>query len=362
MRNILTILFSAVVISVSAQKLDLLFAGDIMAHDDQLASAYYPEDSSWNFRVWFDEIDHIFKSADFCIGNLEVPIGVKPYKGYPSFGSPIKFAVDLQNAGFNVLLTSNNHASDRRKKGIIRTVEVLDSIGILHTGTWKSKQERIDNTPLIIEKNGIKLALLNYTYGTNNSPYPKLISHQMESYIKADIEKAKSMNPDKVVVCMHWGKEYKDFPGKSQKALAEKMYQWGADYIIGGHPHVIQPMEWYKEQQKERFVAWSLGNLISNMYFKRTDGGAMLYLQLEKINDEVKIVAANYLLVYVYKYLDNNNHIQYRLLPMHEYVNHPNYFKDDSYEKMIKYRNLALPVMEHNVNVSEWSGEILLDE
>ena len=176
----------------------------------------------------------------------------------------------------------------------------------------------------------------------------------MESYIKADIKAARAENPDKVIVCMHWGKEYQSFPTDDQRALAQKMYNWGADYIIGSHPHVIQPMEWEKTGEKERFVAWSLGNLISNMYFKRTDGGALLHLQLERKGDDVIISEAGYILVYVYKYLDEDQHIQYRLLPMHEYLDQPGYFRDDSFEKMLKYRSLAMPVMEHNINVPEW--------
>lgn len=354
MRYLSLLLLTLFALSVQAQKLDLLFAGDVMAHDDQLASAWYAEDSTWNFEIWFSEIEHIFKSADYCIGNLEVPLGVKPYKGYPSFGSPAEFAIDLKACGFNVLLTSNNHASDRKERGIIRTVEILDSLDIPHTGTWKSKEDREEETPLILEKNGFRIAVLNYTYGTNGSPYPKLISHMIESYMKADIKKAKELNPDKIIVCMHWGTEYQSYPTDAQKSLADKMYEWGADYIIGSHPHVIQPMEWTQTDDGERFVAWSLGNLISNMYFKRTDGGALLHLQLEKEGDDVVISEAGYILVYVYKFLDENEHIQYRLLPMHEYLEMPEYFKDDSYEKMLKYRSLAMPVMKHNINVPEW--------
>lgn len=347
-------------ITVAAQndtsRIDLLFSGDIMAHDDQLASAWYPEDSTWNFHIWFSEIEHILKSADLCIGNLEVPLGVKPYKGYPSFGSPAEFAEDLKKSGYDLLFTSNNHASDRREAGVINTNIILDSLGFMHTGTWKSKADRNEKTPLIVEKNGFKFAFLNYTYGTNGSPHPKLISHAIESYIRADINKAKSLNPDKIIVCMHWGTEYKSFPSDAQKALTQKMYSWGADYIIGSHPHVLQPFEW-ENDGKDRFVAYSLGNFISNMYFKKTDGGALLHLELEKCGDEVKIVEAKYILVYVDKYLDENQHIQYRLLPIHEYLDQEQYFKDDSYQKMLNYKALAEPVMKHNVNVPAWDPE-----
>ncbi len=357
MKRVIFALFILCSISAYSQEvktLSVVFGGDIMAHDDQLASAYYAEDSTWDFRMWFDEIDHLFQAADLCVANLEVPLGVKPYKGYPSFGSPLEFARDLKSAGFNLLMTANNHSSDRQRAGIIRTCEILDSLEIPNTGMWVSKDEREKRTPLIIEKNGFRLAFLNYTYGTNGSPHPDLISHMLEYQMKSDIEFAKTKSPDKVIVFLHWGKEYQSFPTEKQKQLVEKLYDWGADYIIGAHPHVIQPIEWTKDTDKERFVAWSLGNVISNMYFKRTDGGVLLNMQLEKHGDEVNIASASYVLMYVYKYLDENEHIQYRLLPMHEYLDQQHYFKVDSYEKMLRYKSLAEPVMEHNVNVPAW--------
>ncbi|MEA1874802.1 MAG: CapA family protein [Bacteroidota bacterium] len=357
MKNPLILLFTLYVLTGYAQekqRINLVFGGDIMVHDDQLKSGWYDEDSAWNFRVWFDEIDHLFKAADLCIANLEVPLGVQPFRGYPSFGAPAALASDLQDVGFNVLMTANNHASDRGKAGIISTREILDSLEILNTGVWKSKAQREDLTPLIIEKKGFRLAFLNYTYGTNAAPFLDLISHRIENEIKQDIEFAKSKNPDKIFVFMHWGRESKSFPSESQKKLAEMMFEWGADYIIGAHPHVIQPIEWTKEDENERFIAWSLGNVISNMYYKRTDGGALLQMQLEKEGEDVKIASASYLLMYVYKYLDENEHIQYRLLPMHEYIEQQYFFKADSYEKMLKYKSLVDPVMEHNINVPVW--------
>src|SRR6056297_3666238 len=268
-------------------RVDLLFAGDIMTHGDQLRSAYYPEDSSWNFKVWFEDIDHLLKAADFTIGNLETPLGVKPFKGYPSFGAPKKLGLDLKQAGFNVLVTANNHAFDRGKAGCISTLDMLDSLQVLCTGTWRSDEERRQTTPLMLEKDGIRIAVLNYSYGSNAWPVPGMMGWINEVRMKEEIEAAKGKNPDKVLVFMHWGNEYQSFPSSKQKNLKTKLTDWGADYIIGAHPHVLQPMEWEQDSKDERFVAWSLGNLISNMYFKRTDGGALLHLQLRRENGEV---------------------------------------------------------------------------
>ncbi len=333
--------------------LTLLFTGDIMVHDDQLKSAWYPDDSAWNFHVWFEDVQDILQSADFCIGNLEQPLGVKPYKGYPSFGSPGVLAEDLKKAGFNVLLTANNHAFDRRSKGLKKTIEILDSLKIQHTGTFISQETRQKKIPLILEKNGFKLALLNYTYGSNYNADNTMLSVMQEDVVRKEFESAKKCNPDKIIAVMHWGNEYKSFPNAVQKQWKDSLLHWGADYIIGAHPHVLQPMEWHNSEDNETFVAWSLGNFISNMYFKRTDGGALLHLILSRENGEVHISDAAYDLVYVYKYRDDNQHIQYRLRPVQRFMDKRNAFKADAYDKMIKYKTLADTVMKHNTNVPE---------
>lgn len=336
-------------------RVDLLFAGDIMTHDDQLASARIGDDK-WDFNSWFLDIEHILKSADYCIGNLEVPLGVEPFKGYPSFGAPAIFARHLKKAGFNVLLTANNHTFDRRKKGALNTIKVLDSLEIMNLGTYRNKSDREEKLPLIIEHEGIKIALLNYTYGSNALVDYDMISILNKNQIRKDIEKAKQHNPDKIIVLPHWGTEYKSFPSSNQKEYEKVMYSAGADVVIGAHPHVLQPMIWKKNGEKEKFTAYSLGNLISNMYFKRTDGGALLHIQLRKdAGGQVFIDKASYILLYNYKYRDENGHIHYRLRPIHEYKDHPEMFKDDSYKKMLKYKSLADPVMKYNKNVPAWA-------
>ncbi|MFO7790812.1 MAG: CapA family protein, partial [Bacteroidales bacterium] len=291
MKCIITLISLVFCFSAIGQKndssLNLLFAGDIMVHDDQLKSAWYPDDSTWNFRVWFKDVEQMLQNADFCIGNLEQPLGVKPYKGYPSFGSPVDLAVDLKNAGFDVLLTANNHAFDRGKKGVVKTIDVLDSLDIHHTGTFKSQKDRTVKVPLVLEKNGIRLAVLNYTYGSNNNADETMLSVMKTDVVKKEIEAANILHPDKIVAVMHWGNEYKSFPNNVQKQWKDSLLLWGVDYIIGAHPHVLQPMEWDNSAEKESFVAWSLGNFISNMYFKRTDGGALLHLTLSRQNGEV---------------------------------------------------------------------------
>ncbi|MEA3447627.1 MAG: CapA family protein [Bacteroidota bacterium] len=357
MKAIITFILFMLCFSAFGQKndssLNLIFTGDIMVHGDQLKSAWYADDTAWNFRVWFEDVEGILQDADFCIGNLEQPLGVKPFKGYPSFGSPVKLAVDLKNAGFDVLLTANNHAFDRRKKGVIKTIDVLDSLGIHHTGTFKSQKDRTFKVPLVLEKNGIRLAVLNYAYGSNYNADETMLSVMKTDFVKKEVEAAKILHPDKIVAVMHWGNEYKSFPNDVQKQWKDSLLLWGVDYIIGAHPHVLQPMKWDNSAENESFVAWSLGNFISNMYFKRTDGGALLHLTLSRQNGEVSISDAAYDLMYVYKYRDDNQHIQYRLRPVQMFMDKRDAFKADSYDKMIKYKSFADTVMKHNINVHE---------
>ena len=142
------------------------------------------------------------------------------------------------------MANANNHALDGRAKGLKRTLDVLDSLKIVHMGTYRDSLERDSTCPLIIEKNSIKLALLNYTYGTNGltiSP-PYIVNYIDTAAIRRDIEKAKSENPDKIIVFLHWGTEYERDENTWQKNMAKYIFSKGADVIIGSHPHVIQPI------------------------------------------------------------------------------------------------------------------------
>ncbi|MGB3468304.1 MAG: CapA family protein, partial [Cyclobacteriaceae bacterium] len=150
----------------------LIFTGDVMQHDSQINGAYYKVTDTYEYDSNFYYLKDILSSADYTIANLELTLAGKPYKGYPTFSSPDNLAVSLKNAGIDCLVTANNHSCDRRKKGIVRTIDVLDSLDIPHTGTFKSETARDTLYPMLIEKKGFRIALLNYTYGTNGIPVP----------------------------------------------------------------------------------------------------------------------------------------------------------------------------------------------
>ena len=199
------------------------------------------------FALFFLKLLPFFKSVDFTIGNLELTFGGKPYSGYPKFSSPDELAFSCKS-GINVLMTANNHSCDRGRKGLLRTLDVLDSAKINHTGTFKDSFDRNQNNLLILEKKNIRVGVLNYTYGTNGLPVPKgtMVNIIDTILIKEDILRSKEEKIDKLIVFLHWGRQYKSHPSKSQKNIADFLHKNGVDIVIGSHPHVIQKMEYKK--------------------------------------------------------------------------------------------------------------------
>jgi hypothetical protein len=301
-------------------RVSLLFAGDVMGHDSQIASAFDVNSKSFDYTSCFAAIRPYVEAADIAIANLEVTLAGRPYTGYPQFSSPDALAIALQQSGFDALVTANNHCVDRGKSGLERTITMLDSFNIPHTGTFVDTLSRMNDSPLILEKNGFKIALLNYTYGTNGIPVPKgsIVNLLDTALMRRDIEKAKSLLPDIIIVFTHWGLEYQGLPTKNQVALTEFCFKIGAHMVIGAHPHVIQPMEWRKDANQ--FVAYSLGNFVSGQRKRYTDGGSMAYIELQKIqftpdSSTTTIDSAGYYLQWVHRTPDKYK--DYYIYPAH---------------------------------------------
>jgi poly-gamma-glutamate synthesis protein (capsule biosynthesis protein) len=284
-------------------KLRLLFIGDIMGHDGQIASAYNDSTGRYNYSEVFKFISPVIREADVAIANLEVTLAGPPYKGYPQFSSPVALPAAARDAGIDIMVTANNHSADRGLAGIINTIMRLDSLGIAHTGTYTSAGERESQVPHIIEKNLIRLALLNYTYGTNGLPVPApaVVDLIDKSVIAKDIDAAKRSGADGIIVFIHWGTEYDTLPSTTQTDLAAWMMEQGVDLVIGSHPHVVQPMELIKEDGTgDRLVVYSMGNFVSNQRRRYTDGGAMVSVTVSKGEYGLQIEEAGYILTWVY--------------------------------------------------------------
>jgi poly-gamma-glutamate capsule biosynthesis protein CapA/YwtB (metallophosphatase superfamily) len=280
----------AVLLSISSlcyaqdtTRLSLLFLGDIMQHDSQIADAWDPALRKYNYDPCFQYVTPYTQAVDLAIANLEVTIAGKPYKGYPQFSAPDELLLALKKMGLDVLVTANNHCVDRGKNGVERTIRLLDSLKIPHTGTFKDQKEKQTLHPLLIEKNGFRLALLNYTYGTNGLPVtqPNIVNLIKPEEIVKDLAYAKTLKADMIIVFVHWGAEYQSLPSPWQKDIANLFFKNGAQLVIGAHPHVIQPMEW--EKDKNQLIAYSLGNFVSGQRKRYTDGGAMVRLELQKV-------------------------------------------------------------------------------
>ncbi|MEP2671643.1 MAG: CapA family protein [Cyclobacteriaceae bacterium] len=303
-------------------KVSLLFVGDVMQHDSQIRAAYDPISKSYDYSACFQYVKPVIQSADIAFANLEVTLAGPPYKGYPQFSAPDELAVSLKESGFDVLVTANNHSLDRRKKGLERTIDVLDTMDLLHTGTFKDSISREALYPLVFEKNGFRFSLLNYTYGTNGIPVtkPNIVNLIDTVQIKTDLAKARKQQTDAIIVFMHWGAEYQDTPNRSQKQIAQLCIENGAMLVIGAHPHVVQPME--RDTLKNTLVAYSLGNFVSGQQSRYRDGGAMLWVELEKLRivdsaTSVQIKKASYELEWVYR--NNESPKKYFILPVKEF-------------------------------------------
>lgn len=295
--------------SQTDQKLSFLFVGDVMQHGGQIAGAYNKKTDGYDYDDGFKYVKPLIEEKDIAVCNLEVTHAGKPYKGYPQFSAPDDLSKALVDAGFDIILTSNNHSCDGGEKGVIRTLDVLDKLGVKHTGTFRNKAERDKNYPLMIEKNGFRVAFLNYTYGTNGLKVdPPLIINYIDSAVmKEDFAKAKRLNADYIICTMHWGTEYQSLPNDYQKNFEKYSYELGADMIIGGHPHVLQPVEKKIVNKKEKLTVWSLGNYVSNQRDRYKNGGVMVTASIckpatqnQNAKSEVVLHDAEYIFTYVH--------------------------------------------------------------
>ena len=290
------------IIETPAQNINLLFAGDIMQHETQLNMAKR-KGGKYSFSYCYRHISPLVKSADISVANLETTIGKSGYSGYPSFCAPDSFLYAVKDAGFNVLLFANNHCMDKGKRGAMHTLDMLDSLQFAHCGVYRNAKEREERYPLIIEKNGVRVALLNYTYSTNGReiPAPMVVNMIDKKTIVQDIKAAKEKCPDVIIACMHWGDEYVSLPPANVKEMSNWLIEQGVNHIIGNHPHVIQPIEIRESETTAdtHLVVYSTGNLVSNMSIRRADGGIMVGMRLRKIMNYTRALDVRYLLTWI---------------------------------------------------------------
>ncbi|MDO9154040.1 MAG: CapA family protein [Paludibacter sp.] len=308
------------------QTVSLIFAGDIMGHSPQFQAAYHPIDKTYHYDICFRHVKTHIESADFAIANLEVTLAGAPYSGYPNFSSPDALLDGMKNAGYDVILTANNHIVDRGKKGLERTNTIINNRQLKQAGSYLNIAQRDSIYPLFIEQKGVKIALLNCTYGTNGIAVsePNMVNMLDTVQIKEDICKAKSRDADLIFMTVHWGAEYMTKANDEQRKLAHFFVRQGVNLVIGSHPHVVQNAEiLYNIDSIAVPVFYSLGNSISNQRKPDTDGGIMVKVEIG--TQSKQILETSYLPVYVHKGVLDNVY-QYHLIPTTDFVNDPSRF------------------------------------
>lgn len=308
----------------------LIAVGDILMHMALTRSGYNPQNKTYNFDHFFKEVKGIISTGDWAIANMETTLAGPElgYSEYPLFNAPAQIVDAAKRAGFNVLITANNHALDKGERGLINTIKNIRSRGVPSVGTATSAKEA--EKLLIVNQNNISMAILAYTFGTNGIPIPQgknyLVSLINEQKIIKDIAKARKQGADVVTIYLHFGEEYQRQPNASQKQLVERLLKAGADIILGDHPHVVQPYQIFKLKGKDGksrtgVVIYSLGNFISYQLGNYKDLGVIFAVNIRKRfpEKEIEITKVEAIPTWTHNYKLNNK-LNFRVLPIEAVV------------------------------------------
>lgn len=361
-------------IPVETVTASLAITGDIMVHSYQYEEAYDQSTGKYDFMHNFTDMKKYFDSADYSIGNFETVLAGEDVgiSDYPCFNTPDSFLDSLEYSGIDFVTTANNHCMDKGTDGLLRTIDKLDEYGFDHTGTYKDEESR--NEVFVKDINGITFAFLSYTYGTNGIPVknPWNVNILDEELIKSDIEKAKELNPDFIVVLPHMGVEYEIYPREEFKEWADFMFNCGADIILASHPHVLQPME-VREITKDDgstrngFIIYSLGNFISSQTTPPRNAGIIVNLDFEKKGiEKAELTKVSFIPVWTqFRNAQNINHFMVRsvyemlTLPQNEMYNTLRQkdiarLKDIHKETTSMYLNRDVPLEEIQDEYTFW--------
>lgn len=247
--------------------ISITFIGDVMQHGRQLRDAHIQGEDpalpqSYDYSYMFKYIEGKLKDADLAIANMEFPLGTPPYSGYPLFSAPESILWQAQKSGIDLFLLANNHLLDKGKRGFLNTLDTYTNAGARYIGAYRNKEEQQELNPVFYNIKGIRLAVLNFTYGTNGFPIPAPCTMNLMDtlHIKECISRARQWGADIIICTPHWGEEYQLKPSYHQKKIASMLLREGVKVIVGSHPHVPQAANY----SKERIIFYSLGNYISN--------------------------------------------------------------------------------------------------
>ncbi|MBT2689614.1 CapA family protein [Bacillus sp. ISL-47] len=313
--------------------------GDILIHDWVYNDA--KTKAGYDFRPMFEHMKPLLREPDLLLANQETILGGTAIgvSSYPMFNSPQEVGDALIDAGIDIVSTANNHSLDKGEKGLKASIDYMDQIGLPHVGTSRSASER--KTLKIMSKNGINIAYLSYTYGTNGIPVPKgkdyLVNLIDKPLMQEEIHRAKN-EADIVVLSLHWGNEYQLQPTDEQKELAKYLVDEGVDIIFGHHPHVLQPMEWIEAKDgRKSLVVYSLGNFLSGQMRDYKDVGGLATVHITKYIDQkgVRIELSNP--SFFPTYVSNKQLKNYRIVPLEEAGSYGLKNADSKYNEIQKH-------------------------
>lgn len=282
----------------SVSKVSIAAVGDNLIHNTLIAAGEQ-EDGSLDYSSFYTNIKNDISAADIAVINQETILGGSEfeYTGYPTFNSPWEIGTAAIDAGFDIFTCATNHSLDKGYSGIEQECAFFDSHPeVVHVGTNDSEEEY--NSIVYYEKNSIRFAVLNYTYGTNGIPIPEsrpwCVNMMDKDKITADINAARQ-NADVVIVFPHWGTENSTSVSDYQREYVKLFSELGVDIVIGTHPHVLQPVEWVENEStgKRMLVYYSLGNFISHQTSLNQLCGGMANIEIEKKNGEITITSAS---------------------------------------------------------------------
>ena len=280
--------------------------GDLLYHDIIYISAK-KADGTYDFHENFEYVKPWLKQADLVIGDFEGTVNKDHYlAGYPLFNAPGEVMDAIKDAGYQVLDLAHNHILDSQIEGVVSTADAIEKAGMTPIGVYT--HEPRDKAPIVIkEVNGIKVALLAYSYGFNGieqsisqEDYNRYLSDLDEDKMKAEIERAEK-EADITIIMPQMGVEYQIEPTEEQKKLYHKMIDWGADIIFGGHPHVVEPAETVEKNGDKKLIIYSMGNFISNQRIetmqdvenaKWTERGVLMDVTIKKKSGKTTIETA----------------------------------------------------------------------
>lgn len=337
------------------------FVGDVLIHQDVLDAAKDKQTGNYDFKNNLKFIKDLIEPADYAVANLEASLAgpEKGFSGYPTFNTPDSILDAVKDAGFDMVSIANNHINDSGKNGLLRTVNTVKNSGLAYMGVRPNESEK---NYTIKDIKGVKVGFANYVFQTammkghksiNSIPLDPSVESLVNTFdpqnpeadypaMQKAIDSMKADGAEFIIFSMHWGEEYQSVPNETQKDIAKKIADMGANAIIGGHPHVVQPIDVINTSDNRKVpVFYSLGNFISHQRYEvlhkepeigekswRTEESMIANLELKKdaTTGKVELSNVSYVPTWVNRQ-EANNLYYYQVVPSGQAIKEP-----DKYE------------------------------